>query len=720
MSALSSLFDPLGFVAPIILTARLILQDLCRRKLEWDEDIPEEDARKWRSWLDDLTNLSQVTIPRCVVRAGIQYSTLEKRELHHFADASSVGYSTVSYLRVVGPDGSVFCSFILGKSRLAPLKKVSIPRLELTAATMAVRMDSMLRAELDNTVTDSVFWTDSLVVLFMIRNSSKRFPVFVANRLSQIEEVSDPSQWRFIDGGANPADVGTRPASIGEPLDLWLSGPSFLQESQSDWPKPPCEFPDLPEEFKILKKTVVASKVVEITDSVSTSRRFARFSSFYRLKKAVAWLLRLRGRLLKKSVCNGPLTVDEIAHSEMVIIQTIQRESYPEDYANLTSASKKEKGVVNNCLKKLNPISIAGVLRVGGRLRRSSYDFDVKHPIIMPSDSHVTRLLIEDQHRRIGHGGSSHTWTTLRQRYWIVKGAATIRKVLGHCLFCKRRNSSFGKQFMADLPLCRVTSGNPPFYFTGVDYFGPILVKQGRSMMKRYGCVFTCLTMRAVHVEMAYSLDTDAFINALRRFVNRRGKPHSFYSDNGSNFFGGCQELKRSIRDLNQDVIEERMKQQEIRWHFNPPYASHMGGIWERVIRSLRRVLVAITDRQTLTDDLLSTLFSEAEYVVNSRPLTPVVLDASGDEPLTPNHLLLLRSGDHTVGKFAPTDNYVRKRWRQVQHLADNFWLRWKREYLQTLQTRQNWQGVQPNFAVGDIVLLHDANLPQENGQWVV
>ena len=297
LSALSSLFDPLDFVAPIILTARLILQDLCRRKLGWDEGIPEEDARKWRSWLGDLTNLSRVTL---CCSSCVQYSTQEKRELHHFADASSVGYSTVSYLRVVGQDGSVFCSFILGKSILTPLKKVSIPRLELTAATMAARIDSMLRVELDKTVTDSVFWTDSLVVLFMIRNSSKRFPVFVANRLSQIEEVSDPSQWRFIDGGANPADVGTRPASIGERLDFWLSGPSFLQEPQSDWPEPPCEFSNLPEEFKILKKTVVACKVVEITDSVSMSRRFARFSSFYRLKKAVAWLLRLRGRLLKK------------------------------------------------------------------------------------------------------------------------------------------------------------------------------------------------------------------------------------------------------------------------------------------------------------------------------------------------------------------------------------------------------------------------------------
>ena len=186
---------------------------------------------------------------------------------------------------------------------------------------------------------------------------------------------------------------------------------------------------------------------------------------------------------------------------------------------------------------------------------------------------------------------------------WIVKGAGTVRKVLGACLFCKRRNVSFGVQYMADLPLCRVTSGNAPFYFTGIDFFGPIMVKQNRSQVKRYGCVFTCLTMRAVHLEVGFSLETDAFINALRRFINRRGKPHMFYSDNGTNIVGRYKELRRSLQELNQSVIEEQLKQQQIRWNFNPPYASHMGGIWERVIRSIKRVLSAITTQQPLTDE---------------------------------------------------------------------------------------------------------------------
>ena len=573
LSAVSSLFDPLGFAAPVVLTAKLLLQDLCRRKFAWDEALPCEDEGTWIRWLEDLQNLAQVTVPRCLIRSSLRYSDLQT-QLHHFSDASSVGYSTVSYLRVIAPDDSIFCSFLMGKSRLAPIKTVSIPRLELVAATMASRVDTILRRELDGLNGESFFWTDSLVVIYMIRNTSKRLPVFVSNRLSEIEEASNPNQWHYVESACNPADDGTRVTTVNQSLGRWLSGPIFLQESRSSWPRPPCDFPDLPEEFAILKRPVAMSDVV--TCPTDFEQRFARFSSFYRLKRAVAWTLRLRNKWLKRST-SGSLTEDEIEKAEIVIISTIQREFYLRDYELLKSDSSGK--AVGNSLKKLCPIYLSGVLRVGGRLRRGTYELDVKHPIIMPPDSHVTRLLIEEYYRNVGHSGTSHTWTSRRQRFWIAKGAGTVRKVLGACLFCKRRNVSFGVQYMADLPLCRVTSGNAPFYFTGIDFFGPIMVKQNRSQVKRYGCVFTCLKMRAVHLEVGFSLETDAFINVLRRFINRRGKPHMFYSDNGTNIVGGYKELRRSLQELNQSVIEEQPKQQQIRWNFNPPYASHMGGI---------------------------------------------------------------------------------------------------------------------------------------------
>jgi len=218
----------------------------------------------------------------------------------------------------------------------------------------------------------------------------------------------------------------------------------------------------------------------------------------------------------------------------------------------------------------------------------------------MPNDHHVTRLLIEDYHQRMGHQGMSSTWTDLRQSYWILKGTATVRNVLGKCLFCRRRNARPGVQMMADLPKERLTPNKPPFYFTGVDYFGSFLVRQGRSDVKRYGCIFTCFTTRAMHLEVAHSLTADSFIAALSRFTSRRGKPYCIFSDNGTNFVGAEKELSKSIEEWNKNQICAHLQQNEIGWEFKPPQASNMGGIWERMIRSIRKIMHALLSEQSV------------------------------------------------------------------------------------------------------------------------
>ena len=320
-----------------------------------------------------------------------------------------------------------------------------------------------------------------------------------------------------------------------------------------------------------------------------------------------------------------------LEEAEKEIIACMQRSRFEKEISSLSELSK------SNPLRKLRPIVHQGLLRVGGRLRNARENFDVKHPIILPSSHHVTRLLIEDHHCLMGHSGMASTWTSLRQRFWIIKGAATVRKILGKCLFCRKRNASPGKQIMADLPEGRLSVNNPVFYVTGVDYFGPFEIKQGGSYVKRYGCLLTCLSTRAVHIEVAPSLTADTFFNALLSY-------------------------------------------------------------------------------QTLTDDLLVTLMTEAESIINSRPLTPILLDPDAEEPLTPNHLLMMRSSTSPPGLFKGTDCYSQKRWRQVQYLADQFWLRFRREYLQTLQVRQKWHKKEPNFSVNDLVLMYDENAPR--GSW--
>ena len=206
---------------------------------------------------------------------------------------------------------------------------------------------------------------------------------------------------------------------------------------------------------------------------------------------------------------------------------------------------------------------------------------------------------------------------------------------------------------MADLPLQRITPGQPPFTFIGVDLFGPFLVKKGRSVTKWYGVLFTCLVSRAIHIEVAHSLDTDSFINSLRRLISRRGTPEEIRSDNGTNFKSGNREISDAIRQWNLNQLHGFFLQHEIRWHFNPLRASHMGGVWERQIRSIRKVLTAVIKEQMQTDEELHTLLCEVKAIINGRPLTKLSEDHRDLSVLTQNHLLFLWLNCFPIGIFA-------------------------------------------------------------------
>ena len=225
---------------------------------------------------------------------------------------------------------------------------------------------------------------------------------------------------------------------------------------------------------------------------------------------------------------------------------------------------------------------------------------------------------------------------------------------------------------MADLPKERLTSGDPPFTHVGVSYFGPLYVGQGCTHAKRYGCLFTCLAIRAAHIEIVHSLNTDGFLNALQRFVNLRGNPTTIYSANVTNFHAGGREVCESLEQLNQRPIHKFLCRRNIIWKFNPPGASHMGGVWERVIRSIRKILRALLGDQLVSDEMLLTLMAEVQGILNGRPLTPVSSDLRDLEPLTPNHLLLLKANPNLSPCISSKDDlYSRCRWRQVRYLSD-------------------------------------------------
>ena len=310
-------------------------------------------------------------------------------------------------------------------------------------------------------------------------------------------------------------------------------------------------------------------------------------------------------------------------------------------------------------------------MHVRGRLKlAASLPFLQKHQIILPHSNHVINLIIRDTHIKLGHAGRQHVLAEIRKKFWLIRANATIWKSLNSCVVCRKCSNISCTQQMADLPPRRLTPNKPPFSSVGVNFFGPFLTRKGRSNSKRYGVIFTCLTTRAIHLEVAYNLDTSSFIQALRRFVARRGQVTEIVSDNGTNFIGE-RKLREAIQAWNNEQINDFLLQKGISWSSNPPGASHHGGTWERLIRSICRHLKSVCNEQILTDESLTTLMCEIESILNSRPLITVSDDPYDLKPLTPNHLLLLKpNGSLPPGVFDKRDSYSRKQWRQVQYLA--------------------------------------------------
>lgn len=324
----------------------------------------------------------------------------------------------------------------------------------------------------------------------------------------------------------------------------------------------------------------------------------------------------------------------------------------------------------------------------------------------------------------MGHSGRGITLNELRSSYWILNSNSAVRYFISKCVKCRRLRASAGKQKMADLPKQRLTEA-PPFTYCGVDYFGPCLIKEGRKVLKRYGVLFTCLASRAIHIETANSLETDSFLNALRRFVGRRGPVREVHSDQGTNLIGAENELELALKEMDSDKIQSYPKRNAnadwmITWKRNPPAASHMGGVWERQIRTVRSTLAGIMREHVgmLDDESFRTLLVEVESIVNSRPLTFPSSDVNDSNRLTPNHILTMKSKVvmPPPGNFQRADVYLRKRWRRVQYLANLFWTRWRKEYMHTLQARNKWNHPQRNFEPGDIVLVVDEH--SARNQW--
>lgn len=536
--------------------------------------------------------------------------------------------------------------------------------------------------------------------------------MFVANRIQRIKASTKPEQWAYVASKDNPADHASRGLTAQQLKNSnWLTGPRFLW--QCELPARELKVGVIEEDDPEIRKNFVCN--AKAKEEKSLVERFKKFSDWSRVVKAVARLRRqiseYKGKKQKTNECTS---LEERKEAELVIVKLVQEEAFPDLIKNL----KQENATIktkDSKLCKLSPfLDKEGILRVGGRLNHATLHPFVKHPALLPKNSHISSLLVKHFHEKTQHQGRGMTTNELRANGWWILGCSSV--VSSHifkCVKCRKYRRPTEEQKMGDLPQDRLEA-TPPFTYAGIDCFGPIYVKDGRKELKKYGLLLTCLCSRAIHIEMLDDMTTDAFINALRAFIAIRGNVRQLRCDQGTNFIGARREFTKLMKEMDQ----ERIKSLGCEFLTNPPAASHMGGAWERQIRTVRSVLTAILDKSArrLDSSSLRTFMYEVMAVINSRPLTAEHLnDPSGPEPLTPNHILTMKSAVilPPPGHFVKEDLYLQKRWRRVQYLTNEFWTRWKKEYLLNLQSRQKWYRNRRNMKVNDIVLLQEDMAPR-------
>ncbi|UYV67475.1 hypothetical protein LAZ67_5000806, partial [Cordylochernes scorpioides] len=676
LSMVKWIFDPLGFCAPVFLPPKLLLQRSWGLKLGWDTPLPESMAQEFRTWLDQIKFIELIKIPRYMWN-----DLIFPTEVHIFCDASQIGYGAVAYLRSeTGRENTL--TLIWSKVRLAPMKSITIPRLELMAMVLGARLANAIQAALKRKC-ETTLWSDSTTALSWIKREIE-WRVFVRNRVREIQATTNLNDWRFVPSQLNPADLLSRGCPPSQFVQSrWWEGPEWLKKPKEFWPK--SEFSINPKEINV-EENIMKTNInlnIDYKDWILTRR------SDYSLNiRVMSYVLRFLGKLKKQSTETGPLKVSELDLAEKKLFRMIQ-EKVSIEKSNATKSFK--------ILKNTD-----GLWCVESKLLHGQVPEEFKTPIILPGDHPFVEQLIWEVHLKNGHVGVQFILSKLREKFWIIRGRKTIKKIISKCIACKRLKEKSLQRPMAALPENRIGLGKP-FQITGVDLLGPLHLKEGGKV---WVAAFTCAVYRAIHLELVKSLETGVFMMALHRFICRRGRPEKIYSDNGTNF----AKLNRIFKRLDWTRIERETSIKRIQWNFIPPSAPWWGGFWERMVRTIKEMLIKMLGHRKLKYVQLQTALCEIESIINNRPLTYVSEDDNDLKPLTPNEFL--QNGPES--SFPEFENLkpemLHTRYRELGQLKRELKQRFLKEYLGALiQKSENIDRRQ--LKVGDVVLIGQENL---------
>lgn len=701
---LMSIFDPLGLLGHYLITLKILLQHVWKSKIDWDEPINKTQDEKFQKWREILPQIQDLHIPRCYLHSPMNEET--EIELHAFVDASEEAEAAVVYIRIKNND-SVRCVLVASKTKVAPLRILSIPRLELESAVIGARLVTNVKAYHQIPMGKLFMWTDSTTVLSWINNNNTpKKERFIAFRVAEILEKTSARQWNHVPSELNVADKATK-MKLRE-LDVndeWFNGPKFLYEDVNKWPAA-FQPSQMCSESEIIATHVQQNVIIDVN----------RFSSWLKLRKTVAFLYYFRDRIQSKHTPNQ-IPPEIFARADDFLYKYAQNECFGKELSILQSKTyqNKRKIVKSGPLKHLSPyVDNKGVLRVKGRVNELQWlPDDTKNPIILPSNHKITFLIVNYYHEKWNHENHSVVLNDLRAKFQISRVRALLNKVRASCQKCKILFPKPIEPLMGDLPKARISPYTAPFTYTGIDYCGPFPVTVKRSTEKRWVALFTCLTTRAIHTEIAHGLDADNCVMCIRNFMLIRGQPNTFYSDCGTNFVAADKILREEIKSIKNKDVMKHFEHEPIKWKFNPPGAAHMGGAWERLVRALKKSLYAAVPSRNFTDPLLKACLTEATYVVNSRPLTYLSIANEEHEVLTPNHFLIgSHNGVKPTGVLDDSQTMLKHNYLTAQQFRERMWKRWVAEYLPDLVRRtKNFEPSTP-LKIGDVVIVCDNNLP--------
>lgn len=719
LSVIAKLFDPLGWLAPFVVKAKLFMQDIWRlpNTKAWDDALPNASMAQWKEIFEELNAPVPITIQRWLRVSDNN----ERIEIHTFSDASNVAYAGCVYLRVVHHNGMIDCNLIAAKTRVAPIKIMTVPRLELCGALLAAKLSVRCIKALEIGNARIFAWSDSKIVLAWLATHPSKWVTFVANRVSDIQELIDARHWMHIPSKQNPADIASRGMSMKElsTCDLWWHGPSFLRSTNE--PSPKQNF-NLSIDYAPDKRKGV--KVFHV-DAPKSNYVLVWFSEYVRMIRftchAMRWLAKIhrqnpRVTRSMSRIKAMPITACEIDDAEQKWIKCVQQESFGHEIGRLR---EKRPLPSQSKLMTLSPfIDDNGVLRMNGRVGNAEL-MQQKQSIILPANSPFVSLMIKHFHENLElHGGVQKTLRALRERFWIIRARCQVQKLIHRCITCYRTKKLLLTQRMAELPSFRTRQARP-FTFVGIDYAGYFEVKiterKNSSTTKAYIAVFMCLTTKALHLEVASDLTSAEYIMVLENFIARRGIPNVIWSDNATNFVGA----EKEIRELHEQWMSQTneltklLAEKRITFKHIPARASHMAGIWERAVAQVKYHLKRVLKDVKLTVRRFDHTVKQIECCLNSRPLWALTPNADDIEVITPSHFF----------NFEPINSLPRPnlehipmsrldQYQYLHHLYTEFWKGWSREYLSTLQPRKKWSQERPNVRVGQVVVVSEDNLP--------